>query len=416
MHPNKAIIDSWPKPNFVNPETRGPALTVVNIVFIILVFLVVGLRYYTRIRITKSFGLDDWVIGASLVRPNLWSHGWLSIGSLSVFPLSDSENKVVVLIADNNYGWNRHSWDLRAENGPIGYKLCLAAQILFFWAATLNKISLLCFYKRLTAGGVYRKWYNYTIVGGIVFQSLMVIAYFIVVLNACQPLKAFWTPLATYPYDCIDEGNYMLTFGILTVVLDFAILLLPVPLVMSLQLSTKQRIAVLTLFGLGFVVCIAGIVQVYYVDYALKNSYDETWDGWPLWVASAVQVDVGILCVSIPAIRPFLAIYVPRLLESSGLKDSKPKQTTTSNIIKNPFRYAAKNNPGGAAWQKDLEGGYSSGRQTGASSQNSGNKNKGPVMGVLEREITSSEERLFGCDRDSKVEGDGEHSKEQHMV
>lgn len=87
----------------------------------------------------------------------------------------------------------------------------------------------------------------------------------------------------------------MLSFGILTVVLDFAILLLPVPLVMSLQLSAKQRIAVCTLFGMGFVVCIAGIVQVYYVDFALKNSYDETWDGWPLWVASAVQVDVGIV-------------------------------------------------------------------------------------------------------------------------
>ncbi|KAI4266450.1 MAG: hypothetical protein L6R38_008734, partial [Xanthoria sp. 2 TBL-2021] len=274
MHPTKEVIASWPKPNYVNPDTRGPALTVVNIVFIVLVFIVVGLRYYTRIRITRSFGIDDYVIGASVV---------------PTFALT-----VVVLIADNNYGWNRHSWDLHAENGPAGYKLCLAAQILFFWAATLNKISLLCFYKRLAAGGIYQSWYKYCILGGIVFQVLMLIAYFISAINACQPLRAFWTPLATFPHHCIDEGNYMLSFGILTVVLDFAILLLPVPLVMSLQLSAKQRIAVCTLFGMGFVVCIAGIVQVYYVDFALKNSYDETWDGWPLWVASAVQVDVGI--------------------------------------------------------------------------------------------------------------------------
>ena len=69
MHPTKEIIASWPKPNWVNPETRGPALTVVNIVFIILVFLVVGLRYYTRLKITRSFGQDDVVIGLSLVRP-----------------------------------------------------------------------------------------------------------------------------------------------------------------------------------------------------------------------------------------------------------------------------------------------------------------------------------------------------------
>lgn len=67
MHPTKEIIATWPKPNFVNPETRGPALTVVNIVFIVLVFIVVGMRYYTRLKITRSFGQDDVVIGLSLV-------------------------------------------------------------------------------------------------------------------------------------------------------------------------------------------------------------------------------------------------------------------------------------------------------------------------------------------------------------
>lgn len=68
MHPTKEIIASWPKPNYVNPETRGSALTVVNVIFIILVVIVAALRFYTRIKITHSFGTDDWVIAASLVR------------------------------------------------------------------------------------------------------------------------------------------------------------------------------------------------------------------------------------------------------------------------------------------------------------------------------------------------------------
>lgn len=67
MHPNAEVIASWPAPNFVNPPTRGSALTVVNIIFIILVFLTAGARFYTRLRITRSFGLDDWMIGLSLV-------------------------------------------------------------------------------------------------------------------------------------------------------------------------------------------------------------------------------------------------------------------------------------------------------------------------------------------------------------
>ena len=67
MHPTAEIIAGWPAPNYENPVTRGSALTVVNIIFISLVFVVAGLRFYTRLRITRSFGLDDWVIAASLV-------------------------------------------------------------------------------------------------------------------------------------------------------------------------------------------------------------------------------------------------------------------------------------------------------------------------------------------------------------
>ena len=87
----------------------------------------------------------------------------------------------------------------------------------------------------------------------------------------------------------------MLSFGIITVALDFILLLLPLPIVWRLDLAFKQRIAVSGLFCLGFIVCIAGIVQVCYVDIALIKSYDETWDGWPLWVASAIEVDCGIV-------------------------------------------------------------------------------------------------------------------------
>ena len=126
----------------------------------------------------------------------------------------------------------------------------------------------------------------------------------------------------------------MLSFSIITIFLDFILLLLPVPIIRSLQLTKKQRFAVCGLFFTGFIVCISGIVHAYYVDKALVHSYDETWEGWPLWVASAIQVDLGIvstlpvscfrkpahnlqLCVSVPAIRPLLAIYIPKLLESS---------------------------------------------------------------------------------------------------
>ena len=65
--PPLAVIESWPVPNYVNPVTRGPANIIINLIFFPLVCLVIALRVYTRLRISKSFGADDWLILASLV-------------------------------------------------------------------------------------------------------------------------------------------------------------------------------------------------------------------------------------------------------------------------------------------------------------------------------------------------------------
>ena len=58
---------SWPTPNFINPETHGPGVFVVNIMLMIVVLIVVGIRFYIRLRITRTFGADDVLIGAALV-------------------------------------------------------------------------------------------------------------------------------------------------------------------------------------------------------------------------------------------------------------------------------------------------------------------------------------------------------------
>lgn len=66
--PPPDVLESWPEPNHVNPETRGDGLIIVNVVTITVAGIVVLLRLYTRIRITGSFGFDDLLILFALVR------------------------------------------------------------------------------------------------------------------------------------------------------------------------------------------------------------------------------------------------------------------------------------------------------------------------------------------------------------
>lgn len=48
-------------------ENRGTELLVVNIVFFSITAVIVLLRCYTRVFISKAFGLDDWLMALSTV-------------------------------------------------------------------------------------------------------------------------------------------------------------------------------------------------------------------------------------------------------------------------------------------------------------------------------------------------------------
>lgn len=63
-----STLQNWPTPNYVNPERRGPAATIVVSVLLGLVTLILIIRIYTRVRISRGFGLDDVLIIFAYVR------------------------------------------------------------------------------------------------------------------------------------------------------------------------------------------------------------------------------------------------------------------------------------------------------------------------------------------------------------
>ena len=60
-------------------------------------------------------------------------------------------------------------------------------------------------------------------------------------------------------------------------------------------MPVRQRLAVGFLFGLGIIVTGAGIVRTWYIYRSLFNEYDQTWYSYPLWIAAAVEIDLGVV-------------------------------------------------------------------------------------------------------------------------
>ncbi|KAJ5958330.1 uncharacterized protein N7479_005480 [Penicillium vulpinum] len=308
--PPAAIASSWPTPNYVDPPTRGHGVLIVNIICLILAFLVVSLRLYTRLRITCSAGVDDVLIIIGLV-----------------FAIAMA---TVTSIATENFGMNRHIWDIELSHLVTIQKLNLCFQILFSLSSSFTKISLLWFCRRLLGKGNF-VLYNWTFILAIVFVGASSVLFALISIFQCSPIRAYWQISPTEPYHCMNAGAIVFSASVINIFTDFLVTTLPMPLIWSLKLPTRQRLAVISIFALGVIVNVAGSVRTVYVWKSLVTGYDATWLGWPVPIAAAVEISLGLICSSAPALRPLIAAFLPHLLSSTRNISSSYNQRSRSN-------------------------------------------------------------------------------------
>ena len=60
--PPQEVINSWPEPNFTNPDTHKTELTAGIITVTVASSIVLLLRMYSRLIVVRSAGLDDLLI------------------------------------------------------------------------------------------------------------------------------------------------------------------------------------------------------------------------------------------------------------------------------------------------------------------------------------------------------------------
>jgi hypothetical protein len=94
--PPLSVLVTFPPANYVNPELRGSELIVLVAIAIPLLLIVVGLRIYSRARISRNFGADDVCVILAMVRIIL-SHNVEPLGEMLTF-----------FFLDPNHGFHSH--------------------------------------------------------------------------------------------------------------------------------------------------------------------------------------------------------------------------------------------------------------------------------------------------------------------
>lgn len=154
----------------------------------------------------------------------------------------------------------------------------------------------------------------------------------------CTPITAVWD----HKGFCINLNAWFIGTNVPSIILDFAILILPMRVVWHLKLSIGRKVGLSGIFvlGTGWVISLypyvqafpsalsllanpfnsASIISILRVRANAKIDFsDPTWNSVPIIIWSTVEEDVAVLCACLPSMWPLI-----RLLFGCRLRESQP--------------------------------------------------------------------------------------------
>ncbi|GAB1730940.1 hypothetical protein NU195Hw_g4792t1 [Hortaea werneckii] len=279
-------------------QALGPAIACA-----ILSTAVVGLRWYTRARLVRCLGWDDYVILLSLILS--WTMTALIAAAVAygigTYPSSTTTSTT-----------NSTTTPSTIQN-TLSLITILIVTTNNLWALTVSvtKASILMQYLRIFSNPRVR-----------ILCYCLLVALLPAVLWAvlggtllCRPVSKLWDPTVGGG-GCMSAEKYWLSVAGLDIGLDVLVLVLPLPGIWGLRLPRRQKVALVVVFLLGFFVCAVSVVRLLTV-FLVSRTGDLVQSGvWNI-IWSAVEANVGIVCACLLALKPLVGRWWPRLVEGS---------------------------------------------------------------------------------------------------
>ena len=134
---------------------------------------------------------------------------------------------------------------------------------------------------------------------------------FTVLIVFCKSIGKLWTKdfLRFSGSRCFSSSTYSYSAAIGDSVLDCLIFALPIPYVWRLnKLHARQRLGLIVIFALGFIVCVVALLQIPFIK---RRADNHTYFGGAINKLIAIQLSLAIIAASLPDIRALIARSFP---------------------------------------------------------------------------------------------------------
>lgn len=245
-------------------------------------------------------------ISKTIVMRSLKADDYTSVSSL-LFNVAQS---VAVTVQTSN-GLGKHVNKLAASQLTTYSKATYAGNVLYFGSMSLSELSVLFFVGNITPVRSDRKM----LVGvGSVVIAWSTIGFIVSAAECGSP-----TPWNYFGGHCINRiiwGNYV---EVLSILINCALIALPIYVVSRLRISLSRKFSVGSMFALRITVCVASICKLVYLNRA-RPLDDLTFVLWPVTLCNQTVQCLSITTFSLLYLKPLLEALSTGFIRSDELR------------------------------------------------------------------------------------------------
>ncbi|KAL6233066.1 hypothetical protein BDW75DRAFT_7434 [Aspergillus navahoensis] len=254
--------------------------------FSILAVTAVSLRLLAHKIAHKKWTLSDYFIIVACA----FAVGLQSISITGVFQAGIGYDHVNVIVMNPKWG---------TEPIITISKLIIPLQFLWVLSLSCTKISILFLYLRIFPV----RWLvvsSYATMGVIVAWAIATILAGCLI---CRPFAYNWDKTIPGGY-CGDQVTSFTITGIVNLLTDVVVLVLPMHNLYRLQMATYKKVTLIAVFGLGAVTCVISALRISVLS--TMDFTDITYTMPKANIFSGIEPCLAVILASVPMMRPLL--------------------------------------------------------------------------------------------------------------
>ncbi|KAE8151417.1 hypothetical protein BDV25DRAFT_138839 [Aspergillus avenaceus] len=214
----------------------------------------------------------------------------------------------------SNYGFGKDIWTIPFDNITRIVQYTWITQMLYIASQSWVKIAFLILCHQIFPKQGLRR---------IIYLLLaLVTAYFLIYLFGlafeCLPVSYIWTQWTGETKGrCLNINAFGWSCAIYNIVLDLAIIAVPVYEVKKLSVRATKKVLIIAMFGCGCFVTVVSIIRLKAII-VFGHTTNPTYDNVPTAYWSTIECYSGIICLNMPSIRRFFKLVTGAVSQRSG--------------------------------------------------------------------------------------------------